>query len=151
MHVSDYLDRVLQFACDAYGDITPQVSEHFHARHPDARKAIEERYPGRLAELEGLMVEQALYCIMQWPIDRQEVEFILGTVGPQHASTFGIGTEHFIGFFDSVFAVIRQTIPSHALPESRIFGSLQSELQTSIGIACKAVTRPPLPDRLQAT
>ena len=122
------LESSLERAADALGDITPHVYEDYYARFPEARTSFELLYPGGAKLLEGEMVSQALYCLMEWFDSPGEIEIILlGTV-PHHIETLGIQPYLFKELIVAVCDTIQATIPAEEAGERAIWAELRSEM-----------------------
>jgi hypothetical protein len=122
------LTATLERAATALGDITPQVYARYYACHPDARACFEENYPGGVASLEGEMVSQVLYCLMEWLDSPGEIEIILLTTVPHHADTLHVSPHLFTGLITAVSETVAETIPAEALDERAVWADLHGVL-----------------------
>ncbi|MCW1383296.1 hypothetical protein OLX02_10720 [Novosphingobium sp. KCTC 2891] len=101
------LEAGLERAAEQLGDITPQAMALLESRHPGAAAQFAAlAADGRAEALTGMMVEQTLYCIMQWLESRSEIEIILWGSVPHHAETLGIDPILFAGLFAATCDVI---------------------------------------------
>ena len=77
------------------GDITAPVLDLFYSRFPQTRQRFEELNPGGRWQIEGEMVEQALYCLMTLYDCPGEVEDRTRIVvrGREHPSPATVTTE----------------------------------------------------------
>ena len=60
------VERGLERAGDAIGDITAPLMERFYAAFPDAEASFDHHGLGRRALLEAEMVGNVAYCLMTW-------------------------------------------------------------------------------------
>jgi hypothetical protein len=131
------LDAIMQRAADQLGDITPQVYARFDARFPEGRATFDTLHPGGRATLQGSMVEQSLYCLMEWLGSPGEIEIVLlGTV-PHHADTLNVPPELFTGLLDAVAATVADTIPPENVDERALWNAIRADLTGVIGEAAQ--------------
>lgn len=126
------LDTSLERAAEQLGDITPDVMARFYARFPRARERFETLYLGEREKLEGEMVEQTLYCLMEWYADRGEVEIILYSTIPHHVGYLKIEPRFFSGLIDAVCETIVSTIPVQATDELETWNDLQQTMRSMV-------------------
>lgn len=122
------LDRSLERAADALGDITPHVYAAFYAGHPEARASFEHHGHGKMEALEGEMVSQALYCLMEWFESPGEIEIVLLSTIPHHIETLKIDPRHFSKLLLQVCDTIALTIPAEAEDERENLASLRADM-----------------------
>lgn len=127
------LNASLERAAEQLGDITPHVYARYYERCPDARASFEELHPGNRRQLEGQMVEQALYCLMEWYDCPGEIEIILVTTIPHHIETLHVKFEHFAELIDAVCETVTATIPPQQSGELAVW----EELQAAMKALCK--------------
>ena len=87
----------LMRAADKIGDLTEPVMSHFYQRYPQARESFERLACGNHARLEAVMVENVLYCIMQWFERPEEIRIILYGSVPHHQETLKVGADWYHG------------------------------------------------------
>jgi len=122
------LEASLERAAEQFGDITPHVFEVYYRRCPEGRADFEYHFPGHGHPLEGQMVEQALYCLMEWYDSPGEVEIILlGTV-PHHIETLHVEPHHFSELIVAVCETIVATIPTDRKDELAVWEELRGEV-----------------------
>lgn len=137
------LTTTLERAADLLGDITPHACALYYQRVPHGRAQFEHHdrlNPGRL---EGEMVEQAVYCLMEWLESRATVEIILMTTLPHHIEVLDIGMAEFAALMTAVCDTIAATIPPEREDERALLGQIHDEMQVVIAEA--AATARPLP------
>lgn len=138
------LDASLERAAEQVGDITPPVMELFYSRYPQARQRFEELCAGNLAQLEGEMVEQAVYCLMTLLDSPGEVEFILWNSVPHHSDTLHVPPEWYTGLIDATFDIIASTIPADETAELAVCDELRSQMRAFVSLgASDAPVKPP--------
>lgn len=118
----------LERAAEELGDITPHVMAAYYARHPEARERFEELHSGNPDRLEGQMVEQVLYCLMEWFDSAGEIEIILITTVPHHIDTLNIPPTFFADLIDAVCDTVVATIPADRAGERAVWDELRHEL-----------------------
>ena len=122
------LERSLERAADKLGDITPHVFAAYYARHPGARADFEFHHPGKAETLEGEMVSQALYCLMEWFECPGEIEIVLlGTI-PHHIETLHIEPARFADLLLQVCDTIGDTIPASEATEQEVLAGLRADM-----------------------
>jgi hypothetical protein len=122
LHVS------LERAAELLGDITQPTMEHYYLRFPAARSAFEELWQGNRSQLEGEMVERALYCLMYWFESPGEIEILLSGSVLHHNDTLRVPPEWYGGLIDATTDVIVGTIPPDHGPELDVWDELRREL-----------------------
>lgn len=123
------LETSLERAAEEIGDITKPVIDLFYTRFPNSREAFERLWPNHRANLEGEMVEQTLYCLMQWLDSRDEIEIILSGSVPHHNTTLQVPPQWFGGLIDATADVITATIPADRADEQAVWQELRAGLR----------------------
>jgi len=123
----------LERAADRLGDITPHVMAAYYACQPEARQRFEELQAGNPGLLEGQMVEQVLYCLMEWFDSAGEIEIILVTTVPHHIDTLHIPPSFFADLIAAVCDTIVATIPAERRGERAVWDELRRELLAITG------------------
>lgn len=123
------LEASLERAAEAIGDITKPVTDLFYDRFPDSREAFERLWPNHRTVLEGEMIEQSLYCLMQWFECPGEIEIILAGSVQHHGATLQVPSRWFSGLIDATADVITATIPASSKDELAVWEELRSGLQ----------------------
>lgn len=126
------LDASLDRAAAELGDVTPHAMALFYAKHPEARERFDALYPGGRERLEQEMVEQALFCLMEWLNDRAVIEIILTTTVPHHAEVLAVSPELFLGLLGAVHDTVRATIPAHATEELAVWADIHAGLRAHV-------------------
>ncbi len=123
------LDASLERAAELLGDITPQVMAAYYARQPGGLESFEFHSLGDLNQLEGQMIEQVIYCLMQWYESPGEIEIILLTTIPHHIDTLKIAPQFFADLIEVTCDVIAGTIPAEATDEQAVWEEVRHEMQ----------------------
>ncbi len=119
----------LERAAEELGDITPYVMERYYGRLPEGRVQFQELHEWNQGTLEGAMVEQTLYCLMEWYESPGEVEIILVTTVPHHLETLDVPLELFTGLIDTVCETIVSTIPEQEKGELAVWEELHTTIR----------------------
>jgi hypothetical protein len=85
------------------------------------------------------MVQQSLYCLMEWLASPGEIEIVLiGTV-PHHAETLDVPPALFTGFLDAVADTVAETIPPDHAAERALWDEIRADLCTIIDQAAQFI------------
>ena len=122
------IGAVLESAAERLGDITRPVADLSYTRNPEMRALFKALDPARPERLEGIMVEQAVYCLMYWPEAPGEVETVLLTTIPHHVETVGVSVDLFVRFFEAVCDVVAGTIPPEETAQVQAWEDQRGEL-----------------------
>lgn len=122
------LEESLERVVEQIGDITQPTMARYYDRFPAAMEAFERLWPGSRAQLEGEMVERALYCLMYWFESPGEIEIMLGGSVLHHNDTLRVPPEWYAGLVDATIDVIVATIPPGNGPELAVWDELRREL-----------------------
>ena len=122
------LEQGLERVVELVGDITQPTMERYYRRYPAARGAFERLWAGNRAQLEGEMVERALYCLMYWFESPGEIEIMLGGSVLHHNDTLQVPPEWYSGLSDAAIDVIEETIPPGHGAERAVWDELRREL-----------------------
>lgn len=126
------LETSLTRAAELLGDITPMVMARYYARFPEALEHFEYHGLGDRESLEGEMVEQILYCLLDYLQSRGAIEImLLGTV-PHHIQTLKIPATLFHGLLDCLCDVVAETIPADSTNERRVLEDLHASLKALV-------------------
>jgi len=126
------LNSSLERTAEKLGDITPNVMERFYARFQDARQCFEELYRGDRQKLEGEMIEQVLYCLMEWYDCPGEIEIVMVTTIPHHVECLHVHPEFFSGLIDAVCDTVVSTIPAEETGELGVWAELQETMRSLV-------------------
>lgn len=120
--------RGLERAAEELGDITAPVYALYYNRCPEARAKFIEHGPHGKERLEGEMVEQSLYCLMEWFASPGEIEIVLITTIPHHIETLGVDSSLFAKLITAICDVVVETIPPAAQDEREVWRELHADL-----------------------
>lgn len=122
------LDESLIRAAEAIGNITPVVMARYYARYPDAAASFEHHGLGKTEQLEGQMVENALYCLMNCIERPAEIEILLVSSVSHHHFTLDVPLSRYQGLMDATIDVIVEQIPSEALAEQALWTEIRGAM-----------------------
>ena len=128
------LEALLTRAGEVLGDITPHVYRRYYQHLPEAREVFDHNHPGGRGMLEGQMVEQVLYCLMEWIDSPGEIEIILISTIPHHIETLGVEANQFTDLVTAVVEVIAQTIPADRPEEAEVWHGIAAEIAEVMAI-----------------
>ena len=126
------LHASLERVAEQMGDITGAVMECYYRRFPGARAAFEELWRGNREQLEGEMVERALYCLMYWFESPGEIEILLSGSVLHHNDTLRVSPDWYGGLIDATADVIVETIPAENGAELGVWDELRRDLRAVI-------------------
>lgn len=126
------LNLGLERAADRLGDVTPLAIQRFLDQFPQADAAFELHWSGSRRELEGQMVENALYCLMTWLEDPQDVACLLTDSVPHHKLTLHVDPAWYGGLIDATAEVIAETIPEEFVDEIVVWQGLRADLRNLV-------------------
>ena len=142
---SALIEAVLTRAAEQEGDITPAAMALFYQRMPEARELFEHHGGGRVYNLEGEMVEMALYCLLHWFESPGEIEIMLQGSVPHHNDTLKVPPEAYQGLLQATAEVILETIPPGRQDELAIWREVCDDLAGLIEYSRRFVFHPRSP------
>ena len=125
---SDIAERSFERLADAKGDITAEVIARYYENYPDAKASFEHHGLDNVPELEGRMVTETAFLLMQWAAAPAATKLEQGTTICNHQDTLEVGPHWYIGLIDAVLEVLFETIPEHASDERTMWRNIRSEL-----------------------
>jgi hypothetical protein len=126
------VEEILTRVAEDMGDITQAVFALYYQRLPEARERFQFHAQGNIANLEGEMVAQALYCLMTWFESPGEIEILLLGSVPHHKETLHIPTIYYRELINATAEVVEQSIPPENSEELNVWGELRRALQTLV-------------------
>ncbi len=126
---SERVESVLSRAAEQLGDVTAPAMTRFYRRVPEALISFETHGLGKRAQLEGLMIENSLYCLMHWFESPGEVAILIEGSVPHHSDTLDVPPLWYAELLDATAEVIAGTIPAEALSEHEAWQELREELR----------------------
>lgn len=126
------VDTILERTAEVVGDITESVMADFYQKHPDAPAQFKHHFPVDTFRLEANMVEQALYCLIDWFKSPQAVEILLLGSVPHHIETLDVSAEIYHGLLQSTADIVGKTIPSENLIEIEVWNDASKKLKEII-------------------
>lgn len=136
------LDTSLTRAAEQLGDVTEPVFERYYAAFPEARERFYELSLHRPFQLQGQMVEQALYCLMQWFFSPDEIRIVMVGTVPHHLETLEITPRCFTGLMDTICDVIVETIPADCPDELAVWAELRAAMHGLFDEGCQYLMKP---------
>lgn len=136
------LDASLERAAEVLGDITPHVFARYYADFPEARERFDELSLHSSASLEGQMIEQSLYCLMQWFDSPGSIRIVMTGTVPHHLETLEITPRCFIGLMDTICDVIIATIPADCPDELAVWAELREAMHGLFDEGCQYLMKP---------
>lgn len=127
-----HLDCALEIAADAVGDIVPSAMALFYARFPEALASFEHHGLGKRETLEREMVDNALYCLMTWPVRKSEVQILIYGSIPHHKDTLQVSEHWYQGLIVAVIDVVVGALPASADAERAALSGIKSGLDSAI-------------------
>lgn len=131
------LDRSLNRAADVLGDITPHVFARYYDTFPDARRCFLEHGGTTPHDLEGEMVAQVIYLLMEWVREGSWATYIWATTVPHHVYTLHVPVTYFVGLSDAVIDTIVATIPPDCESEQRYWDEVRTATHDLVAEAAR--------------
>ncbi len=125
----ELVEQILARAAEEIGDITAPVMSLYYQRLPDARAHFESHARSNLAQLEGEMVERALYCLMIWFESPGEIKVMLSDSVPHHQETLQVPPRYYRELINTTADVIEGCIPDENSDEMATWCELRQELR----------------------
>jgi len=131
MHTAEKMavvEQTLHRVAEEVGDITGPVMALYYQRCPGAKQAFETHARGHRSQLEGEMVQRALYCLMYWFETPGEIEMSLAGSIPHHNDTLSVPPHWYGELIDVAAAVIVHSIPRENTRELEVWTELRGDL-----------------------
>jgi len=110
------------------GDVTGIVMQRFYRAFPDARASFEHHGLNDVAGLEGRMVAESAFLLLQWSENPAIARIDHGTAVPHHNDTLKIGPHWYMGMVDAFLTVLLETIPGDAIEEYSYWNAMRDEI-----------------------
>lgn len=133
------IEDILMRAADQIGDITPAAMAAYYQRNPDAKAAFEANGLGKREQLEGMMIENSLHCLMNWFQSPGEIEILLGGSVLHHHATLNVPTNWYSDLIETTAEVIAQTIPADNVAELSVWNEVRRDLHGVIDDCRKVI------------
>ena len=135
------VEEILTRAAEQLGDITEAVMAVFYQEQPAAQDVFKQHRPVDTGWLEAGMVEQTLYCFMDWFKSAGEIRMaILGSV-PHHVETLNVAVEHYHTLLEATATVVANTIPPANTQELAVWQEVGDNLHAVVDTANQNVFR----------
>lgn len=125
------VEDILFRAAEHIGDITEPVMENFYKRSEGGRELFE-LHSRHMNQLEGLMVEQSVYCLMQWFKSPGEIEILLHDTVPHHKDVLNIPTRAYKDLLLATADIIAGSIPGRNNVEKALWTELCEQLLNAV-------------------
>jgi len=112
------------------GDVTAEVMKRFYRAFPDARASFIHHGLSDVAGLEGRMVAESAFLLLQWSESPQTARIDHGTAVPHHNDTLKVGPHWYLGMVDAFLSLLYETIPAEAPEERNHWENIRSEIVT---------------------
>lgn len=129
------VERSLERAAEAIGDITAPLMARFYAAHPAAEESFEHHGLGKRTLLEAEMVGNVLYCLMTWFERPEEIRIILYDSIPHHQETLKVEPGWYEGMLWAGIDLIEDTLPGDAADERAAWAAMRAGLAETIAKA----------------
>ena len=129
------VEKSLERAAGAVGDITAPLMARFYAAHPAAEASFEHHGLGKRALLEAEMVGNVLYCLMTWFERPEEIRIILYDSIPHHQETLKVDAGWYQGMLWAGIELIEATLPEEAVDERAAWEAMRVGLAETIAKA----------------
>lgn len=125
----ELVDEILTRAADEMGDITEPVMALYYQQHPDAKESFEQHGAGNREQLEGMMVGNALYCLMYCLRSPEEIRILLRDSVPHHDETLKVPPVWYLDLVDVTAELIEGTIPEGNEAEARVWAQVRQSMK----------------------
>lgn len=129
------VERSLERAGDALGDITAPLMARFYAAHPAAQASFEHHGLGKRDLLEAEMVGNVLYCLMTWFERPEEIRIILYDSVPHHQETLKVQPDWYEDMLYAGIDLIETTLPANAHDERAAWAAMRAGFAETIARA----------------
>ncbi|QKG71993.1 hypothetical protein [Erythrobacter mangrovi] len=121
------VERSLTRLAERRGDVTDPVLQAFYARHPDARASFEHHGLGHMRELEGRMVAESVFLLLQWVEDPATARIDQGTAIVHHNDTLLVPSRWYLGMVDAALEVLFESLPAEAADERDMWLAVRAD------------------------
>jgi len=125
-------EQSLERLAELRGDVTQDVLDRYYRLYPDARGSFRDHGLTDIAGLEGRMVTETLYLLMQWCDNPTAAKISQGSTIVHHNDTLEIGPHWYLGMIDAALEVLFETIPDTAHAERDMWIGLRADIAAFI-------------------
>ena len=122
------IETILTRTAETVGDLTDPVISLYFKRMPEARELFDFHGFANSHNLEGQMVEQALYCLMYWHDSPGEIEILLLGSVPHHSDTLNVPAGFYSGLLTATADVVAQSIPGENSEELAVWNEVHQQI-----------------------
>jgi hypothetical protein len=124
----DGIEEILEIAAERLGDPTEAIFERVRRNLGVPSLRFFETWPADVPKLKGMMVEEAIFCIMNWRTTRAEIEIILVNTIPHHCETLQLEPAVFISLLEASFDVLGEAAHDASGAAKAAWGNLRTDL-----------------------
>lgn len=136
------IEEILTRAADQIGDLTPSAMEAYYRHCPEAKAAFEVNGLGKREQLEGMMIENSLHCLMNWFASPGEIEILLGGSVLHHNATLNVPPNWYSDLLETTAEVIAETIPADKPEELAVWNEVRRDLRGVIEDCRRVIAQP---------
>jgi len=129
---STLAERSFERLAEQQGDITQGVIDNYYRDNPGTRESFDFHGLGNRPDLEGRMVAETVFMLMQWAVDPAGTKISQGTTICHHQDTLHVGPHWYIGLIDAVLAALWTSIPQDAQDERDMWVEIRAEIAAFI-------------------
>lgn len=133
------IETSLLRAAEILGDLKEPVMTRFYRQYPQALAVFEHLACGDRQRLEAMMIDNVLYCIMQWFERPEEIRIILYSSVPHHEATLKVDADWYEALLAAGVDLIADTVPADAEQELALWSEMRSGFSAAMSIARCAV------------
>lgn len=124
------VEEIFEQVAETLGDITKPVMQRAYEAFPEAKQSFKQHGLGeKLSDLEAVMVEQTLYCVIGWVESPGASKVTLDTTVPHHAETLNVPLPFFWSIFTALFDLVKASIPAADKKKIEVLTALQAEIE----------------------
>ena len=126
------LESIFADVAEQLGDITRPVMARTYELCPEAREAFEVNCLGGISSLEANMVEQTLYCVMDWIENQDNSKITLLHTLPHHTDTLNVPLKSFYSMFEALFGVVENSVLNTDKKKQELWQEIKSEIHAYV-------------------
>lgn len=118
----------LERLADRRGDITGRVLARYYRQCPQARASFRHHGREQTAELEGRMVAETIYLLLQWATDPAAARLEQANTIVHHNDALDIPPHWYLALIDAVLAEVLETPGEDPAAECKAWLSIRDEM-----------------------
>ena len=115
---NDVILSTFEQAAEVHGDITEMVYKDFLAKNPEAEKYFYIRGDEFVSNLKERMVQDAIYSLLEYLDNPEEVDITFKYIVPQHQD-LDIPTQYFAALLESISEVVYSSVDANKLAATK--------------------------------